>query len=305
MEAAERSMANRVTPEEILREYSDLLDRISRNGFSSSKKRKTCEHRIRALEEEYRFLVAETSASKVNEVRREKCEQCRVQETRLLRFFDNQVEQVLQTLQRRGFLQVVGDNAAVGSTLIHATLQLTPVGAVAVNIREVHCLVFSQLYVSGRLRECSARQLAALFGCFAPIRVPDINRDATPRTQHKALASLVQWVHEQYVEYQEEEAQTHLDTGVEYDIQFDLIPYMEQWCESTTAERCAEIVQDLGRTRQVFLGDFIKALLKIGNICNEFEKVAEIAGDIAFLHTLQEVSVLTLKYVATNQSLYL
>ena len=54
----------------------------------------------------------------------------------------------------------------------------------------------------------------------------------------------------------------------------------------------------------IFLGEFVKALLKINNISSEFEKIAELTGNIAFLSKLREIPNMTLKYVVTNQSLY-
>jgi len=44
--------------------------------------------------------------------------------------------------------------------------------------------------------------------------------------------------------------------------------------------------------------------LKINNISSELEKVAEYIGNMELLHKLREIPQLTLKYVATNQSLY-
>ena len=64
------------------------------------------------------------------------------------------------------------------------------------------------------------------------------------------------------------------------------------------------MLQKLGEEKQIFLGEFVKALLKINNIANEMEKIAELTGNISFLSKLKEIPVLTLKYVVTNQSLY-
>ena len=44
---------------------------------------------------------------------------------------------------------------------------------------------------------------------------------------------------------------------------------------------------------------------KINNISSELEKVAELIGNIELLHKLHEIPAKTLKYVATNQSLYI
>ena len=57
--------------------------------------------------------------------------------------------------------------------------------------------------------------------------------------------------------------------------------------------------------KEIFLGEFVKALLKITNIANEFEKIAEIIGNIDFLSKLKEIPNLLLKFVVTNQSLYI
>jgi hypothetical protein len=56
--------------------------------------------------------------------------------------------------------------------------------------------------------------------------------------------------------------------------------------------------------KEIFLGEFVKAILKINNIASEMEKIAELLGDMNFLSVLKQIPQLTLKYVATNQSLY-
>jgi hypothetical protein len=60
----------------------------------------------------------------------------------------------------------------------------------------------------------------------------------------------------------------------------------------------------LATNKEIFLGEFVKALLKINNISSEFEQISEMTGNIAFLSKLKEIPNMTLKYVVTNQSLY-
>jgi hypothetical protein len=64
------------------------------------------------------------------------------------------------------------------------------------------------------------------------------------------------------------------------------------------------VLQRLASEKEIFLGEFVKALLKINNIGAEMEKIAEMVGNIEFLSKLREIPNLTLKYVVTNQSLY-
>ena len=56
---------------------------------------------------------------------------------------------------------------------------------------------------------------------------------------------------------------------------------------------------------QLFLGDFVKAILKINNCASELEKIAEMTNNVPLLEKLSQVQSLTLKYVANNQSLYI
>ena len=55
----------------------------------------------------------------------------------------------------------------------------------------------------------------------------------------------------------------------------------------------------------ITLGEFTKCVLKINNVSNELEKAAIIQSNMTLLEKIKQVSVLTLKSVITNQSLYL
>jgi hypothetical protein len=55
---------------------------------------------------------------------------------------------------------------------------------------------------------------------------------------------------------------------------------------------------------ETFPGEFIKAILKINNMVNEMKSAAEYTGNVELLHKLTAIPDLTLKFVATNQSLY-
>ena len=60
------------------------------------------------------------------------------------------------------------------------------------------------------------------------------------------------------------------------------------------------MVQEKG----IFLGEFVKAVLKINNISSEIEKVAEMIGNVTLLSKIRQIPGLTMKFVVTNQSLY-
>ena len=54
----------------------------------------------------------------------------------------------------------------------------------------------------------------------------------------------------------------------------------------------------------MFAGEFVKAVLKINNIAAEVERVAEFVGNLVIVEKTRSISAMTLKYIATNQSLY-
>ena len=107
-----------------------------------------------------------------------------------------------------------------------------------------------------------------------------------------------------YSTYKKKEAKYNINTGMDYNIQYDLINYVTDWCSCDNIEECKIVLQKLGDEKELFLGEFVRALLKINNISSELEKIAELTGNIEFLSKLKEIPIMTLKYVVTNQSLY-
>jgi hypothetical protein len=101
-----------------------------------------------------------------------------------------------------------------------------------------------------------------------------------------------------------ESRELRIDSGMDYTMHYDLINYVGPWCDAANEQECKLVLQRLNAEKQIFLGEFVKALLKVNNISAEFEKIAELTGNIAFLSKLKEISQMTLKFVVTNQSLY-
>ena len=83
-----------------------------------------------------------------------------------------------------------------------------------------------------------------------------------------------------------------------------MINYVGQRCDATNEQECKLVLQRMDTEKMIFLGEFVKALLKVNNISAEFERIAEMTGNISFLSKLKEISQQTLKFVVTNQSLY-
>ena len=101
------------------------------------------------------------------------------------------------------------------------------------------------------------------------------------------------------------EIKNYLDSPINCDtITYDIINESMEWCNSENEAQCKSILHNLNNDKSIFLGEFVKALLKINNIASELETVCESYGNIELLSKLKQIPEKTMKFVATNQSLY-
>lgn len=182
--------------------------------------------------------------------------------------------------------------------------ELTLLGHVAKQLREIHCLVFAELLVTPAFRSLTTVELVAIFSCFTNISVSTEQKANLPISKNETVKQYITNINEKYNEYRQIEIKNGIDTGIDYYIHFDLIDYIMDWCECESEQDCKLLLQQVQLNKGIFLGEFIKAVLKINNISAELEKVAETLADIEFLSKIKQIPELTLKFVATNQSLY-
>jgi len=200
------------------------------------------------------------------------------------------VKAILQLLVEQGFVD-------------ETKTKLTPAGSVAGQLREVHCLVFAKLFKD--IQELSVKQLVALFSCFTNVNVMDEFKETVPNTDDRQIVRILKNVDEMYGFYMNKESkELQIDSGMDYTMHYDLMNYVGPWCDATNEQECKLVLQRLDTEKLIFLGEFVKALLKVNNISAEFERIAEMTGNIAFLSKLKEISQKTMKFVVTNQSLY-
>jgi len=281
------------TPLEIIQELIELRKNIQ---FSVNKKRKEIERRISQITDSYKFINQDINSYLKIYQKEKEINSLKDNYDVLHSYFKSGVSSVLEFLNEEGFIN--GDKSEQN------TLNLTLDGKIASQIREIHCLAFTKLYNSKKLDELSSKQLVALFSCFTNIRVTDEFKDNTPKSQDNKVNEIVREVEDLYVSYFNKELARNIKTGFDYDIHYDLLNFVEKWCDCENVEECKFILQELGSKKKIFLGEFVKVLLKINNISSELEKISEMTGNIAFLSKLKEIPHMTLKYVVTNQSLY-
>ena len=287
------------TPQGTIEEYIELQEK---KPFSVNKKRKEIERQIQNITETYKYIEQDKLTIQRLLAKEKELIELQLQFNGVSKYINNNVQSILYFLQSEEF--IVKNETDTDTDTVNVSLKLSLKGQMATHLREIHCLVFATLFDQNMIDSLSSRQLVALFSCFTNVNVPDDFKDNVPKSDDKITQNIVLKVKEMYSDYQNKEFEYNINTGADYNIHFDLMNYITRWCDCENVTDCKLILQQLGEEKEIFLGEFVKALLKINNISNEMEKIAELTGNIQFLSTLREIPNMTLKYVVTNQSLY-
>ncbi len=264
--------------------------------YTANKKRKEVEKQIQNILDTYKFIRSDiiTYLKKVD--KEKEINELQKQSENVSHYIESGAHNVLTLLEEDGYLEREEDSAE------HS---LTIKGQIAAQLKETHCLVFAQLIEDKILDELSSKQLTMLFSCFTNISVQDDYKDFTSEgIDDSQVKNILKIITNMYDDYQQKEIDYKIKSGIDYNMHYDLLVYLDEWCEAKSAEQCKIILKQLSEEKGIFLGEFVKALLKINNISCEMEKVAEMTSNIAFLSKLREIPQMTLKYVVTNQSLY-
>ena len=278
------------TPREVVEEYISLQDNVK---TAINKKRREMERSIGNIKDEHKHIESDVAILNKYVEKQHAVDGLQQKYKAIEQYMTNNVSNVLDVLTQESFIQRSED-----------MIELTMKGQVAAQIREVHCLVFAAMLEENKLYDLTPRQLIGLFSCFTNVSVADDIKLILPRSDDAKTNQVVTEIRGKYDNFLKIEEQQRLNTGADYYMHFDLIDFAMRWCDCENVEDCKFLLQTLEGEKAVFLGEFVKALLKINNIASELEKIAEANGKIEFLSKLREIPTLTLKYVATNQSLY-
>jgi len=285
--------SNLRTPIETIQEYMELQ---KNKATSVNKKRKEIDRKIQQINDNYKFIEQDVNTYQKIAVKEKEIYELQTQNDNVSNYIHSGVQTVLNILQKEQYIE--------GDFSDDTSLKLSITGKMASQIREIPCLPFSQLIENKIIDTLSSRQLVTLFSCFTNVTVQDDFKEHFPKSNDTMVDEIAVKIADMYLECQQKELDYGINTGTDYTIHYDLINYISEWCDADNVEKCKLVIQRLGEEKEIFLGEFVKALLKINNISCEMEKIAEMTGNIAFLSKLKEIPNMTLKYVVTNQSLY-
>jgi len=287
------------TPYEVLSEYKHLSLNVLETTNSARKKLR---REMSVFEEKYTRIAEEVSYlldldAIIKE--RDDNEYMKQQTTGFIR---QTVDITINVLVENGFVE----NGFVENGFVDKSHKLTLLGRIASHFQEVHPLMMGKLLLeTNYLSDLSAPEIVGLLSCFTNcIAVPEELQVFTPETDYDETNRITKKAEEILMSFSDAEAKYEIYTGETYEMIYDIQNAVIRWCEAEDEKDCKIIIQDL-KEKEVFLGDFVKALLKINNIASEMEKCCESIGNMELLEKISQIQTLTLKYVVTNQSLYI
>jgi len=185
---------------------------------------------------------------------------------------------------------------------------ITTRGIISTYIQETHSLALTELLIDTNYFDAfENHDIVAILSCFSGIRVKEDNKilSTSLLTENTLLNNTINKVKEYLDKYFDDEVKFNIYSGENYEINYDLVLPFLKWCESENEIECKQILSQCEQEKEIFIGEFVKALLKVNNIVNELKNIAECVGNVEFLHKLSKIPDMTLKFVATNQSLYI
>jgi len=285
------------TPVDICKQYIDTQI-ILKN--STNKKRKEAERKIRNIEDLHRNVKQDIRSvsciDNLNETLLDK--QSTAEYTHA--YIEQQTKLICDIMKQEQFIaDEIVDNTN------HYTF--TDMGTIASNIAEIHPLITAKLITQWNyFVDFTPKQLVGLFSCFTDVKVQIDSKLNFPSCDDSFVETKIKDMISYYDKYAEIECEQQLNTGFDYDgaIIFDMADFAMKWCDCNNEVACKMFIQNEVAEKNISIGDFTKAMLKIVTITNELIVVSNVIQNVEMTHTLKQIEPLVLKYITTCQSLY-
>jgi len=274
------------TPIESLNSYVDLQEKLN---FSNRKQKKKIWKELNILISNYKHIEKESIKIKelrilYNDIEKNKKD---------TNYTENIISHEIKIIQ-----SILEDYKFTKNNI------LTTRGVIASNIQEVHCLVFGMFIDKKVFNPLTAKELICILSCFSNISIPYNERQPRPTNIPLNIQIIIEKIQEYYFIFHQIENNNYLQLEDNYNMHFELCDLILQWCDADNENDCKIIYQKISQ-RGIFLGEFIKTIIKINNIANEFEKICKIQNNLQLLDIVKQIPSLILKSIATTQSLYI
>ena len=182
---------------------------------------------------------------------------------------------------------------------------ITDKGKIAAHFHETHPLALTDLLIeTNYLSQMSTQEIIGLLSVFTNINVQDDYRQWFVPLEFNKLKYTIEYLENCINEYEKMENIKNIYYE-QTNIQYDIIKYIMNWYDCQDEISCKKIIEECTYNTGIFVGDFVKAILKINNIATELESICLEMNQLELLKKIREIPKNTIKFIATNQSLYI
>jgi superfamily II RNA helicase len=194
-------------------------------------------------------------------------------------YIDRQLASIDQVLETNGFNQ-------------------SPKREIAAMLHEVHPLVFADLLVKyDFFKDYSTIDFFMLLSCFCEMKVQDSYLKMSP----DCLKDECVFMKTRMNNYIQEEWNHELSASGQDMIQYDLMEFIQKWMNCENEQESLSVLQEVKMKKGIFIGDFVKACLKMVNIAKELDRIER----LDLREKLREGTQSLMKFICTHDSLYL
>jgi superfamily II RNA helicase len=289
--AKHNGFASLKTPRDVLDLYDNLIEK---SQFCANKKRKEIDARIKELKtanpdlekdfayyREYTSLVYKMKEKESSLNGNANCIQ-------------NEVANLLDVMKE--FKIIERDDKESASPSAYTLTQDR--GMIASSIAETNPVLMALICTKWNyFEEFTPPELAAFFSIFTDARVNEV------WCEHEMMTDKIKCFDEirfSLLDAQEARKIYVTETGLD-NFCYGLVDVILKWCKCENEDECKMLIQEY----ELSIGDFTKAVLKISTLTREMIGMCEKINNIELMSKLAAIDGLILKYVTTNQSLYL
>ena len=181
-------------------------------------------------------------------------------------------------------------------------------GIIASHISETHPLIMTELIENTKhFNDFTVQQIISVLSFFTDIKVSDDYKIYSFPSNDYLMGLSANIVNKSIEKYSELEKDNDVYSGYDYDnlISYNIVNIISQWCNCNSEIDCKILIENELIQREISIGEFTKAVMKISAITNELINICEIINSIDLLHKLSQVDAIILKFIIINQSLYI
>jgi superfamily II RNA helicase len=174
----------------------------------------------------------------------------------------------------------------------------SPKREIASMLHEVHPLVFTDMLIKyDFFMDYSTVDLFMLLSCFCEMKV----QESLQQINSEYLKDECMFMKTRMNNYIQEEWNHELSASGQEMIQYDLMEFVKKWMNCDNEQDSLCVLHEVKVKKGIFIGDFIKACLKMINIAKELDRIER----LDFREKLREGTNSLMKFICTHDSLYL